>query len=229
MPTEHADPPPGYAGTAYAQTNIQLYNQLLELGWAGEAVEGVRRAYELAGELFRALEQPSGKPLLAHLVGTASILAAQRLPVAVVAGGLVHAAYPRGVFRRWRDATLARRRRRVREAVGAEAEELAARYARLPWNPRTIEELPGRLGGLDAVDRRVLLIRIANELEDHLDLGMHYAPESPFHALYRGPALEILVKAAEALGRPGLGAELQRIVGASNRAERPAVLRRRTP
>ena len=209
----------------YAQTNLQLYNQLLALGYDDAEVRRVYDAHELAMRLFTAQYQPSGKPTLAHVVGTASILAAQRAPTDVVCAGLLHAAYSHGLFRWW-IAAPARRRRLVRDRIGSAAEHLVARYAKFRWSPGAIRALRARLEELDAVDRRVLLIRLANELEDQLDLGMHFCGEGAFHDLYCGAGLDILVEAATELGFPDLATALDQTIRASNQAMRPAGLRR---
>ncbi len=59
----------------YAQTNIQLYEQLLAARWSAADIVPARAAYELAMRIFAGHFRPSHKPFLAHLVGVASILA----------------------------------------------------------------------------------------------------------------------------------------------------------
>ena len=58
-----------------AQTNLQLYNQLLALSWPADDLERVRAAYEFVDELFSGLHRGSGKTFIAHLIGTASVAA----------------------------------------------------------------------------------------------------------------------------------------------------------
>ncbi len=83
---------------SYAQTNIQLFNQLRQDGYSDADLILVRNAYELAMVLFTGRFQPSGKSFIAHVVGTASILAWLRLPAPVVAAGLLHNVYENGDF-----------------------------------------------------------------------------------------------------------------------------------
>ena len=59
----------------YAQTNIQLYNQLQQQGYSVQELVQVRSTYELGITLMPGHFRPSGKPMETHLVGTASILA----------------------------------------------------------------------------------------------------------------------------------------------------------
>ena len=76
---------------AYAQTNLQLYAQLRRANADESDLALVRRGYDLAMHLCPASFRGSGKPLLAHLVGTASILASLGQPTRVVTAGLLHA------------------------------------------------------------------------------------------------------------------------------------------
>ena len=82
----------------YAQTNLQLHAQLLDLGCSIEDREYLAAGYRLAADLFSGQYRGSGKPFVAHLVGTASILAATKASATVVAAGLLHAAYDQGDF-----------------------------------------------------------------------------------------------------------------------------------
>src|SRR5258706_4092422 len=80
----------------FPQTNLQLYRHLAEVGYAAADIASAGRAYELALELFPGTYRGSGKPFLAHLVGTAGIVAALRARPALIATGLLHAAYAHG-------------------------------------------------------------------------------------------------------------------------------------
>src|SRR5262245_4841225 len=99
---------------AYAQTNIQLFNQLRYYAYSDADLNLVRDAYELAMVLFSGRFQSSGKSFIAHVVGTASILAWVRLPAPVVAAGLLHNAYGSGDFGDGRRGATTPRRRRIR-------------------------------------------------------------------------------------------------------------------
>ena len=219
---------PSKALARHAQTNLQLYEELIVAGWSEAALGRVRAAYELAMQLFSARFQPNGKPLLAHLVGTASVLARHGLAEDVVKAGLLHAAYRHGAFDDPRPGVTDRKRKALRAVLGADSEALVARYAALRWDGETIPSLRRRLRKLDAQERAVISIRLANELEDQLDFGMHYAGVHVYHELYRGPALGEMVAIARELGLPSLAEALGRTIRASNAAQRPEVLRRET-
>jgi (p)ppGpp synthase/HD superfamily hydrolase len=158
----------------YAQTNLQLYRQLAAKGYPDDTISVVADAYEFGLRLFPGTYRGSGKPFLAHLVGTASVLASLCARTPVVTTGLLHAVYTHGEFGNgWRGMSRAKRAE-VRCAVGEEVEDLIARYTQLRWDRLTIPEIRARLDTMTSVERDVLLVRLANELEDHLDLGILY-------------------------------------------------------
>ncbi|NJL09589.1 MAG: hypothetical protein HC908_03480 [Calothrix sp. SM1_7_51] len=64
----------------FAQTNIQLFNQLHREGYSSTDLSLIANAYSLAMELFTGTFRPSKKTFIAHLVGTASILASLHAP-----------------------------------------------------------------------------------------------------------------------------------------------------
>ena len=197
---------------AYAQTNVQLFNQLRSEGYSEEDCELVCRTYEFAMLLFTGLFLPSGKGFIDHLVGTASILASLQSPVVVVAAALIHAAYLHGDFGGARKGVSEAKRKKVRDAVGEHVEDYVHRYELLWWTEQAIQTAHEHAAHLSFVDRQVLLIRIANELEHQLDLGNFYYAESEVEqeAYQRrmksyGPTL---VSMAERLGAPSLAGEI---------------------
>ncbi len=163
-----------------AQTNLRLYRQLHDAGYMPSDLIWVRDGYELATSLFAGQYRGSGKPFVAHLVGTASILASIDAPPSAVVAGLLHAAYAQGDFglARWRH-----RRERVRAKIGNPAEELVWRYNEMPWTPSEIDCLRADSTRLAQTDRLVVLMRLANELDDNLDLAMFHshAAKDAFH------------------------------------------------
>ena len=53
----------------YAQTNLQLYEQMVAAGFQVEDIQIVKQVYVLAQKIFSAKFRGSGRPFLAHLVG----------------------------------------------------------------------------------------------------------------------------------------------------------------
>lgn len=188
----------------YAQTNVALLRQLQRLGHAGADLLQVRRAYELAMQLFTAQFRPAGEPFLVHLVRTASILAEHGADRAVIVAGLLHSAYTHGEFgdgRRWPSGA---KRAEVAAVIGAESERLVHRYAEFEWLS-VLPELPGSIDRLSSQDRTVLLIRLANELEQQVDLPRSCPPIADREAAAH---LRRCAEAARRLGNAGLSAAL---------------------
>lgn len=210
--------------TPYAQTNLQLWRELVDAGWRDEELVRARRGYELAMRLFSARYRANGKPFVAHLVGTASVLRAHEAPVDVVLAGLLHAAYAQGDFGGARRGMNGARRRRVRAAIGEAAEALVVDYTHFRWRPDVIAALAARREALSPKERQVVVMRLANELEDHLDLGMAFGAKPP---KARGVALEAapLVVLARGLGLTRLADALAAAYEQHDAAEVPESLR----
>ena len=197
----------------YAQTNVQLFNQLQREGYSKDDRQRIFEAYEFGMRIFSGLILPSGKPFIDHLVGTASILASLRVSTELVAAGLIHAAYLHGDFGRFRTGASQRHRKQVRRAVGKETEEYVIEYHRLLWTSKQILALHDTVDELSPMERDVLLMRLANELEHHLDFGALYFARSERerkdhqrHMERYGP---LMVKMAAKLGQSSLAAAMQ--------------------
>ncbi len=216
-----------YAQTSvsYAQTNLQLFNQMRAAGYVDADLRTVRTAYDLATRLFTAKFRGSGKPLLSHLVGTASVLCAVRAPAPVLAAAVLHAAYIFGEFGDGRRGMTPAKRDAVRMAVGPEIEDLVARYEELEWTDPAIKALHARVDPLSKAERDVLLIRLANELEDHLDLGVLYCGNAQHRRDLIGSSLNVCIDLANRIGEPVLGSELRRVFDEVLSSEVPEDLR----
>jgi hypothetical protein len=203
--------------SCYAQTNIQLFNQLHRAGYTADELQVVRTAYELAMRLFAGQFRASGKTFIAHLVGTASVLGSLRVGASLIAAGLLHAAYQRGDFGDRVAGITDAKRDRLRAdfpfggdgRVGAEVEAYIARYQSFPWGSKYICSYHRDLNTMSGLDREVLLMRLANELEEYLDLGVLYHGDEARRGLncLDGNG-RTLIAMAEQLGFPALGASL---------------------
>ena len=109
----------------YAQTNLQLYGQLLSAGRPEQELRLIRDTYELALGLFAAQYRGNGKPFVSHLVGVASILTAHWQPIETIAAGLLHSVYSFGEFGDGTRGADKRKREEVNKTVGAVVEELS--------------------------------------------------------------------------------------------------------
>ncbi len=193
----------------YAQTNIQLFNQMRARGYTDADLAMVGKAHDLAVQIFTAKFRASGKPLLAHLIGTASVLCAIDAPPGMLAAAVLHAAYIFGEFGDGRAGVTPAKRAIVRATVGAEIEDLVARYHALDWR-EAMKAALNRPDPVSPADADPLLVRLANELEDHLDLGVLYCGNAQRRRDAITSTLHLCVDLAAKMGQPSLAAELRR-------------------
>jgi (p)ppGpp synthase/HD superfamily hydrolase len=196
----------------YAQTNIQLFNQLGQDGRGDSDRRQVHAAYELAMALFAGHFRPNHKPFLAHLVGTASILAANGASLKLITAGLLHSAYSHGEFGDGSRGINDRKRRQVRGVIGFESEAVIAQYTSFAWNlPRLTELLDARSTMSDS-DKEVVIIKLADTLEDHLDQGQLYSPNKCAFGDHTAQkkGRDFLVRLSAELGYFRLAADLER-------------------
>lgn len=189
-----------------AQTNLQLYEQLGRSGRSRTELVAVHRAYQLIMHLFVGQYRANGKPFIAHLVGTAGILVLLGERTEVVIAGLLHAAYTHGQFHGGQHCLASRKRAAVRAAAGDEVEALVLRYSTFAWDPEATNQIQRDFETLSALDRNILTIRLANELEDRLDRGLCYFASGDRDQL-NGADVEL----AERSGHPELAAALRRV------------------
>lgn len=189
--------------TRLAQTYPQLARQLVDTGWSSTELASIRAAYDLAASLFVGAERGSGKPFIDHLVGSASGVLLGGGNADAVAAALLHAAYAQGDFGDGRSRTRDANRRRVRAAVGAAVENLAFAYDQLGWSPAVAATAVANVAAASAPERSVLLMRVANEVDDALDgelvlSGKQHLVEHT-HVVHQS-----VVELAERIGTPEL-------------------------
>lgn len=164
-----------------AQTNIQLYHQLLVANWDELSLKMIRSAYELAVELFDGCYRPGGRPFVCHLVGVASILAEWREAPSVVAAGLLHSAYMYGNFSDRSRHTSPRRRAQLVERVGVPAEALVFAYTEAKQSSAFSRWLTAA-ETLNLSSRSVATMLLADLCDDCAGGEPRYAPSKKFEA-----------------------------------------------
>lgn len=209
---------------SYAQTNIQLFNQLQETGYEHADLACVCDAYAFAMRLFSGCFRQSGKTFISHLVGTASILVELRASATTVAAGLLHSAYSHGEFGTGERGISEAKREELRRVVGTEAEQIVAHYTSGPWNEQTISAFHNDLPPTGSVAREVLLIRLANELEDHLDCAALYSGAAEYRRDVIKAYLFECIDIAEKLEVPALASALSRAFEETLSLELPLAL-----
>jgi (p)ppGpp synthase/HD superfamily hydrolase len=162
------------------QTNVQLYQQMRVANYAPKDVEIVHNAYSIAQQLFSARFRQSAKPFLCHLVGTASDLIHEAAEPDVLAAALLHAAYTEGDFGyvfigHKKDSK--RKRRWLAARVGENAEHYVQCYTHMLWSSDSIPHIKRNMAQYDDTERTVLMIRLANEIDDFRDFGALHCRE----------------------------------------------------
>ena len=209
----------------YAQTILQLQSQLRQSGGSDADQKYLAGAYALAADLFCGQYRGSGKTFVAHLVGTASILIAHRAPLSVATAGLLHAAYEQGDFGIEFLGRHPDGRPEVTRIIGSEAEQLVHAYSRLPWMEATIRSLVEEPAPESSSARNLVLIRLANELEDHLDLSIHFCGDAAQRLERLHDLGSTIVSLARKLGHAELAHELELTFVECRSANLPAMLR----
>lgn len=195
----------------YAQTNIQLYNQLIRSECSLDEMTRVRLAYELAVRLFAGLYRPSGKTFLDHAVGTASIVHEIKGKPALTAAALLHSAYTHGDFGFIGQLSDSTKSKRLIDAAGEETEAYVRMYTGLHRVMCNTGELPIRMDDLSPAEREVVLLHVANELEDHLNCGTLYCYNAARHKDKLEERHETLFDLACRLGSIELQREVDRV------------------
>jgi (p)ppGpp synthase/HD superfamily hydrolase len=206
----------------YAQTHLQLDRQLARGVPDADRVR-VARVYQAATHWFTGQFRASGRPFLAHLVGTASILAEHGAPPDLVVAGLAHAIYDQGRLGTRRRGATRRNRALLRAVAGDAAEALVHAYPSVHATTWEGADAAARLARLTPVQRQAAWIAVANELEESLDLGLLVEGRSRAAIGLRG--LEAALALAHALGAPGLAQEIRDGLAATRAAAVPAALR----
>lgn len=213
---------------SFAITYPQLMNQALGAGLAPDELVRLARAHELAQGLYDGLYRKHRVPFLCHGIRTASIALAESRSLEVVIASMLHAVYFLHVFAgsdrrgpRSSDRTF------LRERIGEAAEMRVARYGELPWDePEALRGYVRDASRHPPLTRDLLWMKLANELEDHLDAAAAYtAPQGLPGA--RVPFAADYVALAEALGHHELAGELQQALERCGATDVPPALRSR--
>jgi hypothetical protein len=210
------------SGLGDAHTSIQLLQQLDRDGYRGDGLQLIRRALALASRLFACRFQYSGVPFMVHVIGTASFLSSFRVAPELVAAGLVHNVYGNGDFGDASGGAADWKREIVRGAVGAEVEQHAYGFWQsLRWSPETIYQFSLDVDSLDASDRALLLLRLADLAEHHRDLGLVFSGRQRQQRQMLEHLDEVWLRLAQVLAGPAFSAALNRLFAATASTELP--------
>ena len=192
-----------------AQTHLQLFQQMRSNDYSADDLAKTATAYQAATKLFANRFRPCGRPFVSHLVGVGAILAWLRAPVSMVIAAMLHAAYQEGDFAYSLEGMTPRKRKRLRAVIGAEAEELVAGYTVGSRSLTGIIASHARFHQMSPVERDILLLQLANELDDYRDLASNHAANAAERIAVIQQCGPHQVEMAEWLGRPELARALR--------------------
>ena len=159
----------------YAQTNLQLYNQLMQANYSASELGVIRKAYDLAIQLFANTFRANKKPFIAHLVGTASILAEAETGMDTIAAGLLHSVFSHGEFGDGSRGPNRKKRAHIKRVVGSTIEYHVMSYTEKKWTAKSIQEAQESFQLPPEKYRVSLTIRLADILEEFVDHGVRFS------------------------------------------------------
>jgi hypothetical protein len=160
-------PPPSSADSLQVTRDIvQLLDQMEALGYQADSVAQVREAQSFAWQLFPADFRASGGQPLAHLVGTASILAAYGANPVVIAAAVLSRAYANGKFPKGFDTDLGAERRWLMRRVGKRIERLVFEFFRL--EPESVARYRANFATMPVGLANTVIMKMAEEIEHRL-------------------------------------------------------------
>jgi hypothetical protein len=179
--------------------------------------------------LVDGIYREQGVPFLCHLIRTASITLSETHSVDVALAAMLHAVYFLHYFEgSSRRGPRAADRVFLRARIGEHAERLVERYAALVWNePGMIVAYAEQADRHSSETKELLLMKLANELDDHLDAATAYVETSAGERRYDRFGDEY-VALAEALGYELLAADLREALDLCRVTEAPNALVRRS-
>jgi (p)ppGpp synthase/HD superfamily hydrolase len=207
-----------------AQTHLQLFTQMRDNGYSPTDLAAVAEAYRTATKLFANRFRPCGRPFVNHLVGTSAILVWLKAPIPMVVAAMMHACYQEGDFANSLEGMTPRKREELRAAIGTEAEELVAAYTVGSRSLKGIMASHARFRQMSARERDILLIQLANELDDYRELASNHAANADERVEVIRQCGPQQAEMAEWLGRPELARALRETYAESIAAHVPQPL-----
>ena len=193
---------------ARAATILELWDQLERQGYGDADLSLVQRAYELVVSLCACEYRSSGRPNVDHAVGVAAVLSDLAVKPTLLVAGLSHLVYLHGDFGGWRKRIDEKKRARVKHVLGDTVEEYVYHYSRLQWYGEALLAITQRLPALAVIDREVILLRLADQLEI-FERDAAYCANSDNRRAYAHRYGPELVALARALGCSALASALQ--------------------
>lgn len=195
--------------TTYALTFPQLVAQAMRRPSGDRDITRLRAGYDLAECMADGLYRSQGCAFINHLVRTSSIVMAHGGSLEETLAAMLHSAYMLDCFEHSRRRRFrAEDRVELANCVGREVEEIVWEYHRLGWGRRDILAAHlERLPTYGPAVRAALRARLANELEDYLDLAVLYRPKYSYRNRIESLG-SLCIDLAQQLDMAELGREL---------------------
>lgn len=187
----------------YALTYSQLMNQARAQGIDKQGLIRLRTSLQLGETLMDGLYRKTATPFLCHGIRTASIVMRESDSIDIVVAAMLHAVYFLHYFEgSSRRGPRASDKVDLRAQIGEHAEKLIELYPDFPWGSEDItKQHIEKVNGYSATSKALLLMLLANELEDHLDAAELYSGK-PYHCPRLCPQL------AQRLGHHNLAVDM---------------------
>lgn len=157
-----------------AQTPGGLYRQLHAAGYGPNQLRAVQKSFAFSNRVFSGVHHACGKPLICHLTGTASAVAAMDMRVEMVCAALAHALFAYGVVP---DAKAGAGSQATLEAeFGPSVWRLIAAFGQFRWDDTTIAGYAAQAASANESFRNMLILRLAAEIDDAANMGLTLGP-----------------------------------------------------
>jgi (p)ppGpp synthase/HD superfamily hydrolase len=153
-----------------AQTAGALYRQLHAAGYGPNQLRAVQKCLAFSNRAVSGVHHASGKPLICHLVGTASAVTAMDARVEMVCAGLTHALFEPGLIQEQGNQA------RLEAEFGPSVYRLIAAFGQFRWDDETIAAFAAQPASANETFRSMLILRLANEMDDIANMGLALAP-----------------------------------------------------
>ena len=206
----------------YAFSYQQLIRQAFDQGLGDDELVDIRVCYDIAIRLTDGLYRKQMVPFICHLVRSGSIVMYESPDLAPVLASMLHAVYFLHVFSHsTRRGPRMKDRQMLRDALGSEVESLVRDYSQFKWGPKVAAHWAESLDEADGRTEQLLVMRLADELEDHLDAAEAFVPRGQFHSDLQNYGQEY-VALARSMGRNSLAADFEEALEINQTVRLPA-------
>ena len=206
----------------YAINYPQLMSQAIGAGYGLDDLRSLKNTHDLAVRLVDGFYRGQGVPFINHLVRTSSIVMVEKGSRATVRAALLHSAYSFGQFADGKQGGRSRaHQKEMVSAAGEKTERLVHLYNSTDFRkPAVLKQHLDKAADYSEDMKNVLLICLANTLEDYLDLGMSFRGNYPYRERIEQDG-KLILELAQRTGSSQLASELNEIFRATLASELP--------